>query len=115
MRALFTSLAIVYAGIMLMAGSEPRQALSLEVEEAANSVAVHLVALSPVSQKVDYTVELTGTSRSRHSGSTTIPANERRVLSQMRTGFADNWCARVQVQEERGAAYTLTAGECAEG
>ena len=89
MRKLFAPLAIVYAGVMLMGSSDeyPR-ALSVEVEEEAASVGVNLVALSPVSQKVAYTVELTGSSRSRHSGSTTIPANERRVLSRMKTGFA---------------------------
>lgn len=114
-RASFTALAIVYAGAMFMAASEPPRALALEVEEGQDNVGVNLVAQSPIAQKVSYTVELTGSSRSRHSGSTSIPAHERRVLSRMRTGFADDWCARVRVEEESGLTYTLTAGDCADG
>lgn len=116
-RPFFNALAIIYAGAMFMAASEPQppRALSLEVEEGAGAVAIHLVAQSPVRQKVAYTATLTGSSRSRHSGATTIPAGERQVLSRMRTAFVDGWCAEVEVEEETGAPYRLTAGDCADG
>lgn len=96
-----------------MAGSPP-QALSLQIAEGDNSVSLDLVALSPVAQRVEYTVELVGTSRSRHSGATSVPAGERRVLSRMKTGVSGPWCATVHVQEQAGQEYTLQAGECSD-
>lgn len=115
MLKLSTALAVIYAGVMFMGSAQPPRAVSLQVEEEAGSVAVDLVALSPVAQKLTYSVELVGASRSRTSGSTTVPAGERRVLSRMKTNYADNWCATVRVQEEAGGEYTLRAGECTDG
>lgn len=114
MGRFFTPLAIAYAGVMLMAasGSPSLHAVSLEVTESSDSATIELVGHSSVQQRVAYEMEVIGSSRARHSGATTIPAGERLVLSRMNIGFAKNWCARVDVEEETGATYTLTAGNC---
>ncbi len=112
---MFELAAIMLAGVSAMSDAPPERALSLEIEETAGFVGISLVARSPVAQKVEYTVELVGTSNSRHKGSTVIPAAERRVLSQMHTAVrnGDEWCARVDVREQNGESYTLSAGDCA--
>lgn len=102
----------ILSGVALMAASAPQRALSLNVDQTPERVGVELVAHSPVTQRVDYSIELTGASRSRHSGSTTLVAGERHVLSTLRTGIGAEWCARAEVQEETGESYVLTAGEC---
>ncbi len=94
------------------AGDGPPRAIALNFDEQESSVAIEIVGQSLAEQRVEYEVELVGSSRSRHRGSTTLPANERSVLSKLKTGFDDAWCARVDVTEADGTSYTLTAGEC---
>ena len=93
-------------------GGPAERALSLAVDEQAGSVAVELIAHSPIVQQVSYEAELVGNSRSRHRGNTALPAHERQVLSRLRTSVSGTWCARVDVTEAGGARYTLTAGDC---
>ena len=95
------------------AGTEmaPR-ALALNVDESGDFVEIELIANSHVTQQVEYSVELTGSSNARHSGNTSIAKDERHVLSRMRTSVTDSWCAKVEVTEASGAQYTLTAGDC---
>lgn len=90
------------------------RALTLDVEEQADSVEIQLIAKSPREQRVEYAIELVGSSRSKHKGATTISANEAHVLSRLKTGYADGWCATVAVTEGDGTSYTLTAGDCAD-
>ena len=93
-------------------GPQPTRALALNVSESENNVEIQLVALSAVAQQVEYSIELVGNSRSRHSGNTAIPAGDRQVLSRLSTNVTDTWCARVEVTEGSGESYTLTAGDC---
>ncbi len=93
-------------------GGEPQQALSLNVAETAGNVEIQLIALSSVTQQIEYEIELIGNSRARHSGNTSIPAGDRQVLSRLTTNVTGTWCARVNVTEASGEQYTLTAGEC---
>ncbi len=95
-------------------GAEPPRALALNVIESDGSVEVELVANSPVTQQVQYEIELVGTSRARHRGDTSVPAGNRQVLSRFKTSVADSWCATVDVTEASGASYTLTAGDCSQ-
>lgn len=106
-------LAITATGAAGSGGDEqPERAIALDVDEAEDSVAIEIVAQSRVAQRVEYEIELIGSSRSRHRGSTTVPANEKSVLSRLRTGYSDGWCATVAVTEGDGTNYTLTAGDC---
>ena len=95
------------------ASGEPHRALTLSVVEGAEDVEIQLIAHSDITQQVEYSLELVGNSRSRHNGSTSIPAGDRQVLSRMKTNVTDAWCATVNVTEESGESYTLTAGACA--
>jgi len=105
-------LALAATGTSAGGGEGPPRAIGLEVEENESSVEIQLVARSATTQRVEYAIELVGSSQSRHRGSTTISANERSVLSRLSTGFADTWCAIVDVTEGDGTSYTLTAGDC---
>ena len=91
-----------------------KHALTLAVTENDDSVEIELVALSPVTQKVEYALELSGSNNSRHRGSSTVTAGERHVLSKLKSGFSDSWCVTLDVTEESGESYTLTAGDCAQ-
>jgi len=108
-------LAISFPGAAGASGgdSAPQsRAIALQVQEDENSVEVEIVARSGIAQTVDYTIELVGSSRSRHRASTSVPANEDRVLSRLKTGYTENWCATLDVTEGDGTSYTLTAGDC---
>lgn len=116
MRRFPKSLAAVVPALAIGAASgasaEPR-ALALNVTENGDSVEIELIANSPVTQQVEYEVNLEGNSHSRHKGNTSIPAGDRQVLSRMKTTASAGWCATVTVSEASGASYTLTAGDCA--
>jgi len=88
------------------------QALKLNVIERGDMVEIELVANSPITQQVQYDVELIGNSRARSRGDTNIAAGTRHVLSRLRTNIGETWCATVDVTEDSGATYTLTAGDC---
>lgn len=94
------------------ASSDAPRALTLSVVENGDNVELELIANSAVAQQVQYSLELMGTSTARHRGDTSIPAGERQVLSRLKSGVGESWCARVEVTEGNGAHYTLTAGDC---
>ena len=92
---------------------EPPRALALSVVEREGNVELELIAQSAITQQVRYSLELIGSSTARHSGDTQVPAGERQVLSRLKSGVGDGWCATVHVTEGNGAHYTLKAGDCA--
>ena len=97
---------------MVSASTSDTRALSLKVVEHSNSVEIEVVADSAVTQQIDFEVELTGASNSRHKSSSSVAAGDRQVLSKLRMSASDDWCAKLKVSESTGAKYTLTAGEC---
>ena len=101
-------------GVTAQEVGDPPRALALDVWEGAGNVEVRLIANSPIDQQVAFQLELVGSSNARHSGDTPIAAGERVVLSRMRTGTDQGWCAIAEVSEASGARYTLTAGDCAQ-
>lgn len=100
------------AGTASHARSEVPRALALIVHDTGDLVEIELVADSHITQQVEYELELVGASRARHSGNTSVSADERHVLSRLRTSVSDSWCATVEVTEASGAQYTLKAGDC---
>ena len=117
MARIRTFLATLTPAIALMSGgaagaSDQRPALALSVAEFDDRVELELIADSPVAQHVDYTTELVGASRAKHSGSTHLAAGERHVLSRLNANYGESWCATVDVKEASGQSYTLTAGDC---
>lgn len=89
------------------------RAISLNVIESSDTVEIQVVADSQVTQQIEFTAELSGGSNnSRHKSSSSIAAGDRQVLSRLKTGRSDDWCAKVEVSEASGQRYTLTAGDC---
>ncbi|WP_285712778.1 curli-like amyloid fiber formation chaperone CsgH [Erythrobacter oryzae] len=95
--------------------AESPRALSLDVEAKGGMIEVRLTGLSPRAQGVSYSLEVTGTSTSRHRGSTQLAAGTQAVLSTMRTSAGANWCVKLVAEEEGRAPYEVTRGTCAAG
>lgn len=95
--------------------TEAPRALSLEVENRDGMLEVRLTGLSERAQGVTYALEVTGTSTSRHRGSTRLAAGTRAVLSTLRTPAGADWCVTLVAEEEGRAPYEVTRGSCAAG
>ncbi|WP_338304254.1 hypothetical protein [Erythrobacter sp. Dej080120_24] len=97
MRDLARRLALITPAFAIAAGgasgagasSSDTRALALNVIESGDRVEVELIANSPVTQQVEYEIELTGSSHARHRGSTSIAAGNRQVLSTLKTDVGD--------------------------
>lgn len=88
------------------------RAIRMDVEESNGSVAVELVARSSDRQTVSYDVEILGSSRAAHRGTTQIPAAREITLSRFNVAHRGEWCATVTVREENHPEYVLKAGPC---
>ena len=110
--ALFQTTAFAHSAASEDQSAGSQRALTLVVNEGDGLVQLELIAQSSTTQTVEYTLELTGANTSRHRGNSTIIAGERQILSTMKTGNAGDWCANVDVTEENGARYRLSAGDC---
>jgi hypothetical protein len=94
--------------------TDPQPALTLEVQQHGSMIEVRLIGLSPRTQQVSYSLEITGQSTSRHRGKTTLTADTPAVLSTMRTETGDkDWCVKMVAEEEGGAPYEVVRGTCA--
>ncbi|MCL9999385.1 MAG: hypothetical protein NBV68_08385 [Erythrobacter sp.] len=89
------------------------RALSLDVEARDGMLEIRLTGLSPRAQGVSYSLEVTGTSTSRHRGSTQLVAGTQAVLSTLRTTAGEGWCVKLVAEEEGRAPYEVTHGTCA--
>ena len=92
--------------------ADDTRALALEVSEKSEFVVVTLQANSPRAQTVEYTLEVSGKSTSRHHGKTSLIAGSPTVLSTIRTANDPDWCARLTVTEEGREPYEVTRGAC---
>ncbi|MHA7819996.1 MAG: curli-like amyloid fiber formation chaperone CsgH [Erythrobacter sp.] len=106
------AIALAVGGAASASGGDQPRALALDVIESGDSVELELIAHSEVTQQVQYSIELIGNSTARHRGDTRIAAGERQVLSRLKSGVGEIWCATVHVTEASGAHYVLTAGDC---
>ena len=91
------------------------RAIAMQVEETEDAVIVELIATSAVAQHITYDIEVAGSSRSKHRGTTTISAKSDTVLSRFKVSHSGTWCASANVTEENGLNYTLKAGDCRTG
>jgi len=110
--AISASLLMLGAGASMAGASSEDRALSLNVIEDAGTVEVQVVADSQVTQQVEFEIELTGASSSRHKSSVTLASGDRKVLSRLKINSADGWCAKLTVSEASGGQYTLSEGDC---
>jgi hypothetical protein len=95
--------------------SDTARALTLDVAAHDGMLEVRLTGLSERARGVSYSLEVTGTSTSRHHGSTRLAAGTHAVLSTMRTSAGADWCVRLIAEEEGSAPYEITRGTCAAG
>ena len=110
--AVFQTIAFAHSAASDEQAPGSQRALTLVVNELDGQVQLELVAQSATTQKVEYTLELTGANTSRHRGNSTVIAGERQILSTVKTGHAGDWCANVDGTEENGTRYRLSAGDC---
>jgi len=89
------------------------RALDLQITEREDRVTVELHANSSRAQHVSFSIEVTGPSSSKHSGSLSLAANDPQTLSTLRISTKGDWCAKVVVEEEGRAPYELREGSCA--
>ena len=87
--------------------SEPPKAITLSIQPRGDVTEVSLEGHSPVDQRVEYSIEMTGSSTSRQ---TSLTANVPVVLSTMRRQTAGDWCVTIDVTEENGRNYRYTRG-----
>jgi hypothetical protein len=106
-------LALLLAPATVPAMTEEPRALTLDVRPLQGGIEVQLIGLSPRRQQVSYTLEVTGQSTSRHSGTTTLAADTRAVLSTLRSSAGENWCVTLKAEEEGRPPYEITQGSCA--
>lgn len=100
-------------GVVAMASAgQAERAIDLAVSQDGNVVEVTLTGNSQTNQRVDYELELSGTSTSLHKGSTQLRANHQTVLSTMRMTAAPDWCVRARITEQNGSSYEYSEGRC---
>lgn len=96
----------------MTAMTDSPHALTLDVRQHDGMIEVLLTGLSPYTQQVSYTIEVTGRSTSRHRGTTTLTADTSAVLSTMRTNAGEDWCVKLVAQEEGRDPYEIIHGSC---
>ncbi len=92
--------------------NDDRASLRLDVAQRADVIVVQLIGHSPRDQAVDYVLEVTGRSTSRHRGRTTLAADTPAILSTVRIKAGDDWCVRLVAEEDGRARYELSEGPC---
>lgn len=105
--------ATILGGLLMAGSAQEIRSIALDVEQVGETIEVTLTGHSPVSQRVEYELELSGNSNSTHKGSTVLKADARAVLSTMRMQGGDDWCVRARVREEDGRTYEYAEGSCA--
>lgn len=95
----------------LMIDGHVNQALQLDIlDSGTGKITVLLKANSPLSQRVSYELQTTGSSNATHKGSTHLQANHAATLSNVSFAGGNNWCVSLTVQEEFGGPYTINKG-----
>lgn len=77
-----------------------------------DNVEIIVTGQSPDPVSVNYKLEVSGQSTTRHSGSTRLAAGDKQTLSRVRVSTAKRWCAVLQVEQSNGVNYRLTDGMC---
>ena len=86
--------------------------LALDIRRIGDAIEVQLIGQSPQARQVSYTLDVSGTSTSRHRGKTTIAADSRTVLSTIRVSVGEDWCVRLVAEEDGGTPYEIREGNC---
>jgi hypothetical protein len=108
--ALLAALLADPGGLMSETRKPSGPALELEVVDHGNAIEVRLHGHAAEARQVSYELEVTGTSTSRHRGSTSLAAGSPVVLSAMRVSVGESWCARLRAEEAGRAPYEILRG-----
>ena len=94
-----------------------KKAVTMEHTVEADTVALAVVGQARSNMTVDYEIELSGRSLSRHRGKTTLAGGERTVLSRFTVSTGGSpWCARMSVSQSDGTRYHESTGPaCQDG
>ncbi len=92
--------------------TETTRALRLDVQQRDGAIEVQLIGQTAHTQRVSYTIEVTGRSTSRHHGETTLAAGTTAVLSTMRASTGPTWCVKLAAQEAGREPYEIIEGSC---
>lgn len=87
--------------------------LSLQTLVKGDMVEINLRGEASHPTDVQYTVNLSGSSTTRHTGRTRVVPGDPQTLSTLRIRGDTAWCATVEVVQDRDVSYTLRAGTCA--
>lgn len=99
--------------VIAMTDQSPAPALALDIREGKGTIEVTLTGTASERRDVAYTLEVTGSSTSRHRANTTLAAGEPAVLSTITIGSRADWCVRLQAHEADGETYEIVRGPCA--
>ena len=109
------ALADIFIAIIAASGApfmSSERAVEMRVTEEDQAVLVELLAATQSERAVEYDIEVTGASRSRHSGKSVVGPAQTSPLSRFRVSHRGEWCAIAQIREDDGESYTLEAGSC---
>lgn len=102
-------------GTMEQSGAEQTRSITLDVQMEGDQVVARVLGHSKTTRQVSFSLEVTGTSTSRHKASTTLAAGTQTTLSTIKITRGESWCARAVVEEAGIEPYELTQGPCPNG
>lgn len=89
-----------------------KRAISLDVRLEGDQVIARILGQTDTARRVSFTLEVSGSSTSRHKSSSTIAPGPQSVLSSVAISRGDDWCVRALVEEEGLDPYELSEGPC---
>ncbi len=86
--------------------------LGLEITETDDTIELRVKSNGARAAEVEFSLEVTGASTSRHKGKTKLAEGAETVLATVRVSKSPDWCARLEVAEA-GETYVINDGACA--
>lgn len=94
-----------------MTETQPAPSLDIEISETdPDKFTVLLKGNSVQTQRVSYELETSGSSKTRHKGSTILIANESAILATVKFSKSAEWCVTLKVSEEARGSYQIVKG-----
>ncbi len=94
-----------------MTETQPARSLDIEILETdPDKLTVLLKGNSGQTQRVSYELETSGSSKTRHKGSTVLTANESAILATVKFSKSADWCVTLKVSEEARGSYQIVKG-----
>ncbi|MEO0462250.1 MAG: curli-like amyloid fiber formation chaperone CsgH [Pseudomonadota bacterium] len=88
------------------------RSITLDVQVEGNQLVARILGHAKTTRQVSFSLEVTGSSTSKHNASTTLAAGAEATLSTIKVTHGENWCARAIVEEAGQEPYELSEGPC---